>query len=249
MKIFIITRNTVLKLALFAGILLALVVFVLNMHDGMAPALAPNDNIPIYSVKTKGNQIALTLDVAWGSNMTDRQLDIFDKYNIKATFYVTGRWAELNSDELQRIASRGHEIGSHGHTHLDFVKLSDADMVKELNQASDANMRSTGKRPATFRAPYGSWNARVVDVVCGQQYEFIQWDVDSLDWKGLTPDAMEARVLPIVKSGSIILLHNNGKYTTDVLPSLIEKLQAKGFKFVTVTELINESLEALQPPS
>lgn len=243
MHTFVLNKKTVLLLTITLAVLV-ITILVFYLYEDTAATMAPKDNIPIYNVKTNGNQIALTLDVAWGSNMTDAQLDIFDQYNIKATFYVTGKWAELNSNELQKIANRGHEIGSHGYTHLDFAKLSDAEMVKELTLASDAIFRVTGKKPATFRAPYGSWNDRIVDVVCGQQYEFIQWDVDSLDWKGLTPEAMEARILPNVKSGSILLFHNNGEYTTEALPSLIEKLQAKGFKFVTVTEILNESLEA-----
>lgn len=72
---------------------------------------------------------------------------------------------------------------------------------------------------------------------------------DSLDWKGLTAEAMEARVLPKVKPGSILLFHNNGKYTTEALPAIIGKLQEKGFKFVTVSELIGESLEAQKKQS
>ena len=163
-----------------ACIAIASLVFVIYVNENAVPAQASKDNIPIYNVKTSGKQIALTLDVAWGSNMTDEQLDIFDKYNIKATFYVTGKWAENNSAELQKIVYRGHEIGSHGYAHLDFTKLSESGMLKELSQTSDAIFRITGKRPATFRAPYGAWNAKVVDVVCGQQYDFIQWDVETL---------------------------------------------------------------------
>lgn len=243
MRIFVITRETLRKFALLAGVAVALAVCILYMTAGSAPALAPKDNIPIYSVKTSGKQIALTFDAAWGSDKTDSLLETFDKYHIKVTFFVTGMWADANAAELKKIADRGHEIGNHSYTHRDFATISDADMVKELSRASDAIERATGKKTTIFRAPYGSWNARIVDVVCGQQYDFIQWDVDSLDWKGLTPDAMEARVLPKVQSGSIILFHNDGKNTPDAIPTIIEKLQAQGYKFVTVTELLNESLE------
>lgn len=244
MNIDAVMSKTISKITLFAGAALALAMMMLYVHKGTIPALAPKDNIPIYSVKTNGNQIALTFDIASGADTTDTLLDILDKYNIKVTFFVTGRWAELFPADLIKIAGSGHEIGSHGYKHLDYVTLSDSDMLKDLNLASDALDRIMGKRPTLFRAPYGSWNPKVVDAVCGRQYEFIQWDVDSLDWTGLKPDAMLARVLPKVQSGSIILFHNDGKHTVDVLPSLIEKLQTMGFKFVTVTELLNESLEA-----
>ena len=243
MRIVVFTLPRLRAVLLFTCVLLALVALVFAVTGGAAAVFAPKDNIPIYSVKTNGNQIALTLDIAWGSQMTGEQLDIFDKYQIKATFYVTGRWAELNADELREIARRGHEIGSHGHTHRDFVKLSEDEMIRELRLASDAIEKAAGSRPATFRAPYGSWNGKAVDVVCGQQYEFVQWDVDSLDWKDLTPGQMETRVLPKVQSGSILLFHNNGSHTTAALPGIIEALQAKGFRFLTVSELLAEGLE------
>ena len=243
MRIFVITGETITKIVMIIAIAAASAVFLCTMKGGAAPASAPKDNIPIYSVKTSGNQVALTFDAAWGSDKTQALLDIFDKYHIKVTFFVTGMWADANPDALKAIADRGHEIGNHSYTHRDFASLSDAEIVNELTRTSDAIERVTGRKPTIFRAPYGSWNSRIVDVVCGQQYDFIQWDVDSLDWKGLTAEAIEARVLPKVQSGSIVLFHNDGKYTPDAVPTIIEKLQAKGFKFVTVSELVGESLE------
>jgi polysaccharide deacetylase family sporulation protein PdaB len=243
MRIFVITREAIEKVSIMAGVVLASAVFLFYMDGGAAPALAPKDNIPIYSVKTSGNQVALTFDAAWGCDRTQSLLDIFDRYDIKVTFFVTGMWADANPSALKAVADRGHEIGSHSYTHRDFATLSDAEMVKELDRTAEAISRVTGKKPTIFRAPYGSWNARIVDVVCGQQYDFIQWDVDSLDWKNLQPGAIEERILPKVQSGSIVLFHNDGKFTPDALPSIIEKLREKGFKFVTVTELVGESLE------
>ncbi len=179
MRVFVLSPTRRQAAIIFTCAVFALFVLIFTLAGGAAAVFAPKDNIPIYSVKTNGNQIALTLDVAWGSQMTGEQLDIFDRYGVKVTFYVTGRWAELNADELREIARRGHEIGSHGHTHRDFVKLSQDEMVKELKLASDAIEKVTGSPPATFRAPYGSWNGKTVDVVCGQKYEFVQWDVET----------------------------------------------------------------------
>lgn len=243
MRVFVITKETIVRIALIAAIVVVSLVFILYSSGGAAPVFGPKDNIPIYSVKTSGKQVAITLDAAWGSDKTEAILDILDKYHIKATFFVTGMWAEANQVALKEIAGRGNEVGNHSYTHKDFATLSDADIVKELNRASDAIERVTGRRTTIFRAPYGSWNARIVDVVGKQQYDFVQWDVDSLDWKGLNVDQIEARIFAKVQSGSIILFHNDAKYIVEALPSVIEKLQAKGYKPVTVSELINESLE------
>lgn len=243
MRIFVLSRDTIVRASLIAAVVLVSITVILFSKDGSVSVFGPKENIPIYSVKTNGNQVAITLDAAWGSEKTEAILDVLDKYKIKATFFVTGMWADANESALKAIASRGHEVGNHSYTHKDFATLSDADIVKELTRCSDVVERVTGKRPTLFRAPYGSWNARIVDAVGGQKYDFIQWDVDSLDWKGLTPEQIETRIFSKVQSGSIILFHNDAKYIVDALPLIIEKLQEKGYKPVTVTEIINESLE------
>jgi peptidoglycan-N-acetylglucosamine deacetylase len=243
MRVFVITKETIIRIALIAGLAVVSVLFVIYSSGGAAPVFGPKDNIPIYSVKTSGNQVAITLDAAWGADKTQSLLDIFDKYKIKVTFFVTGMWADANPQVLKEISDRGHEIGSHSYTHKDFATLSDADIAKELDRTANAIEHIIGRRPTVFRAPYGSWNARIVDAVGKEKYDFIQWDVDSLDWKGLTPDAMETRIFAKVQSGSIILFHNDGQNTPQALPAIIEKLQAKGLKPVTVSELVNESLE------
>ncbi len=210
--------------AWFVCVMLALAALAFTLTGGAAAVFAPKENIPIYSVKTSGNQIALTLDVAWGSQMTGEQLDIFDRYNVKATFYVTGRWAELNADELREIAGRGHEIGSHGHTHRDFVKLSQDEMVKELSLASDAIEKASGSPPATFRAPYGSWNGKTVDVVCGQKYEFVQWDVETRLIKTEYPALHH---IDIAQGGGMARTYTakSGRFysVTDLYPKLTEE--------------------------
>jgi polysaccharide deacetylase family sporulation protein PdaB len=243
MRVFVVTREAIVRASVIAAVVLASIVFILSSGDGTVSVFGPKDNIPIYSVKTSGKQVAITLDAAWGSDKTEAILDIFDKYNIKATFFVTGMWADANETALKAIASRGHEVGNHSYTHKDFATLGDDDIARELSRCTDAIERVTGKRTTIFRAPYGSWNARIVDVVCGQQYDFVQWDVDSLDWQGKTVEQMEARIFSKVQSGSIILFHNDAKYIVEALPPIIEKLQEQGYKPVTVTELINESLE------
>ncbi len=249
MRVFVLTKEFIVRISLIAALAVASLLFILYTGDGDTQVLAPKDNIPIYSVKTNGKQIAITLDAAWGTDKTASILEILDKYNIKVTFFVTGMWADKNDAVLKEIAQHGHEIGNHSYTHRDFATLSDDEIAKELKRCSDSIERITGKRPGLFRAPYGSWNTHVVDAVCGQQYEFIQWDVDSIDWKGLTSAQIEARIFSRVQSGSILLFHNDAKYIVEALPPVIEKLLADGYKPVTVTELVGESLETNQHPN
>ncbi len=242
MRIFVVTRRH-LALVGLAVVLVVGAALVGMLRGGSFSVFAPKDNIPVYSVKTEGKQIAITFDAAWGTDKTAALLDILDKYNVKATFFVTGMWAKKNADVLAEISRRGHEIGSHGYTHKDLTTLPEAEVIDELTKTADVIEKATGKRPTIFRAPYGAWNAKLVDIVGKEQFDFIQWDVDSLDWQGLTSAQMQQRVFPRVVSGSIILFHNDGANTPEVMPVVLEKFIADGYKPVTVTELLGESLE------
>ena len=244
MRIFIITKAHLIRIGIAAAAVVMAVLLVLALQPGVRLVFAPKDNIPVYSVKTEGKQVAITFDAAWGTDKTFALLDILDQYHVKATFFVTGMWAKKNADVLAEIARRGHEIGSHGYTHKDLTTLPEKDVIDELTRTADVIEQATGHRPTAFRAPYGAWNAKLVDIVGKEQLDFFQWDVDSLDWKGLSSEQMQARVFPRVVSGSIILFHNDGEHTPEVMPVILEKLIADGYKPVTVTELLGESLEA-----
>ena len=95
-----------------------------------------------------------------------------------------------------------------------------------------------GKAYHLFRAPYGDYNNRLVDTAKGMGLYTIQWDVDSLDWKNLSATEIALRITNGVKSGSIILCHNNGLHTAEALPMIFSTLQNRGYKFVPIGELI-----------
>ena len=96
----------------------------------------------------------------------------------------------------------------------------------------------TGKKPDLFRAPFGDYNDALIETAEEMGLYTIQWDVDSLDWKGLKSGEMAARVINKTQNGSIILMHNDGEHTVEALPLIIEGLKNKGFTFVTIGELI-----------
>ena len=97
---------------------------------------------------------------------------------------------------------------------------------------------ATGKEITLFRAPFGEYSDKVLDVAESKGLYTIQWDVDTLDWKGLTASQISVRVLKKANKGSIVLMHNDGKHTVSALPLIIEGLKNKGYNFVCVSELI-----------
>ena len=194
--------------------------------------------LPIYSVQTEEKNIAITFDVNWGNSNTKKILDVLDKYNIKATFFLIGNWIDDFPEEVEEICKRGHEIGNHSNSHPDMTRISTEDMIKEISIADAKIMKVTGESTKLFRCPSGAYNDLVVETVNSNGYHCIQWDVDSIDWKAQGADNEYNRVMRKVQPGSILLFHNDGKYTPETLPRIIEDLKAKGYSFVKVGDLI-----------
>ncbi len=194
--------------------------------------------LPIYSVGREDKKISISFDCAWGVEHTDEILNELDRHGVKCTFFAVEFWVEKYPEYAKKIVEAGHELGTHSKTHPHMPLLSKEKMVEELRSSSNAIEKATGVRPTLFRPPFGDYNDALVSVCREESLYPIQWDVDSLDWKDLSANQIGARVVGGVKSGSIILCHNNGKHTAEALPYIFSTLQNKGFSFVPIGELI-----------
>lgn len=198
-----------------------------------------NRKLPVYRVKTEEKKVSITFDVSWGDNdYTKEILNILDKYNVKATFFVVGGWTDSHQEEVKLIKEKGHEIGNHSDMHPDFTRISNAKMIKEINTADAKLLKITGQDTKLFRCPEGSYNDEVIETVENTNHMCIQWDVDSIDWKEEGLDIEYNRVINKVKPGSIILFHNTAKYTPQNLGRILEKLKSQGYTFVIVSNLV-----------
>ena len=204
-----------------------------SVFFGNAPRL-----VPIYSVETEKKQVAISFDTAWGADKTEGILDILKQYKVNATFFMVGFWVEDYPELVKKIDEQGIEIGTHSNTHPDFVKLSESQMELELTTSIDSIKAITGKDVKLFRAPYGSYNNTMLNLTDKLGLKTIQWDVDTLDWKGLSGLEICERVMSKVKNGSIILCHNNADHVLDGLPLMLERLLNAGYEVVSVGELI-----------
>lgn len=194
--------------------------------------------MPIYSVEIEEKKIAISFDAAWGDDYTLGILDILDKYDVKSTFFLVGFWVDKYPDHVKEIYNRGHDVGNHSTNHPYMTKLSDEEIVKELNITGDKIEKLTRKKPILFRPPFGDYNNRVINLCRDSGYYVIQWDVDSLDWKELGVQSVVDRVTRNVGKGSIVLFHNNAKHILEYLPIVIERLQNEGYQIVPISELI-----------
>ena len=194
--------------------------------------------VPVYWVDTTEKKIAITFDAAWGADKTQQIVDILKQKNIKATFFLVGFWVEDYPEMVRVIDEAGMEIGTHSNTHPKMSSLSEAQIREELETSIKLIKDITNKEIKVFRPPFGDYNDRLISVCESMNLQAIQWDVDSLDWKGLGAGEILSRVSKGVRNGSIILCHNNSDHIVDALPTLIDTLIERGFSFVTVGELL-----------
>ena len=202
---------------------------------------APNRKIPVYRVavgEESEKVIALTFDAAWGADKTRGIIDILREHGAKATFFLVGFWIEKYEEETRAIAEAGFEIGNHSENHLNMPRLDDETMRAEIESVNAAVEGLTGVRPTFFRAPYGDYSDRLMTAVEELGMVGVQWSIDTLDWKGLSAKEITERVLGSAKSGDIVLFHNNSDHVLDALPTVLMGLKNKGFRFVTLGEMV-----------
>ena len=193
---------------------------------------------------TTSKVVALTFDDGSDGGNITKILSILKSNNVKATFFLTGAGANNHPQLIKNIATAtpSHQIGNHSYTHPDFTKLTATQMTSELSKTETLIKSLTGRTTKPiFRAPFGASNSAVLAAVGNAGYtKTIQWNLDTTDWKGISSTAILARVVPNIVPGSIVLMHTGvgAPGTPTALPSMISQLKAKGYKFVTVSELL-----------
>ncbi len=235
---FITFRLKYAVMAIALVLLITLSAFTAAAADAATVYWSGARSLPIYSVERKDNKVAISFDCAWGVDYTDQILGHLEDAHVRATFFTVEFWAKKYPDYLKKIDAAGHEIGTHSATHEYMSKQNETEIRNELTTSSAAIKEITGKDVTLFRAPFGDYDDLLVDTAKSMGLYTIQWDVDSLDWKDLTAADIASRIVERVKSGSIILCHNNGLHTAEALPIVFDTLRARGFEFVPIGELI-----------
>jgi len=214
------------------------------------PPVATEDSITFSSVHVDEPYIALTFDDGPSATLTPKLLDLLAAHHIKATFFVIGENVAEHPEIVARAAREGHEIGNHSWSHPNLAKMSDDNVRSQLRRTDDAIRGATGNRPTLLRPPYGSITAREKRWIHDEfGYRIILWDVDPNDWKRPGPAVVRSRILKETQPGSIVLSHDIHPGTIEAMPSTFDALKAKGFKFVTVSELIRMAKPKASHPS
>ena len=178
-------------------------------NPAIVGASATTRLLPIYCVQRDNKVVSLTFDAAWGNEDTQLLLDILDKYDVRATFFVVGEWVEKYPESVKALADAGHEIMNHSDDHARFSSLSAEEIIANVNACNDKIEAITGARPTLFRAPYGEYDDNVVAAITSLGMHTIQWDVDSQDWKDLSAEDITGRVTGKVSPGSIAVSYTH----------------------------------------
>ena len=179
--------------------------------------------------------VALTFDDG-PSNYTDEILDVLEKYNVTATFFVVG--TNLNTkynNTMARLIKLGNEVGIHGYSHKEFTKIKQSKVVEEIEYTNKL-LKGFNIEAKYIRPPYGSINNKLKKII---EYPIILWNVDTLDWKYKDALKIYNNVIDDISDGSIILLHDHYLSTVQALELIIPKLQEEGYKIVNITELFS----------
>ncbi|MBB6734988.1 polysaccharide deacetylase family sporulation protein PdaB [Cohnella zeiphila] len=205
---------------------------------------SPHPPAAIYSVPTDRKVIALTFDISWGDKRAVPILDILKSKGVNnVTFFLSSPWSKTHPDIVKRIVDDGYEIGSHGHKHDNYSQFGDEEIRKQITTAGGILSEMTGQTPNLIRMPNGDFDKRVLRIAEDLNYKVIQWDTDSLDWKNPGVQTIVDRVVNKAHPGDIILLHasDSCKQTHEALPTIIDQLRAKGYEFVTVSQLLSQT--------
>ena len=203
------------------------------------------EDLIIKCGNTNEKIVALTFDDGPDEVFTPQILDILKKYNIKATFYVIGEKVQYNKKIIRREYEEGHEIGNHTFTHINAAKKSRAEIESEVTKTQEAIKEVTGEYPTLFRPPYRALSRDLCQTVKSKNMNIILWsNIDVRDWSNPGVNSIVSTIENKVENGNIIILHdyntvrNDKSQTIQALEIVIPKLKEKGYKFVTISELM-----------
>lgn len=202
-------------------------------------------NVVVLHGPRNKKEIALTFDDGPSTRYTQKVLNILNKYNAKATFFLMGARAKALPHLVERIAAEGHAIGNHTYWHPNLTEGGVPQLDWEVKETNKVIKKITGRKTRLFRPPYGALNDKLAQRLKKMNMNAILWSVDSENWKEPPAKKMNKIVLNNTSAGDIILFHDAGDWRLDLsgtlksLDTIIPKLQKRGYEFVTIPELLN----------
>lgn len=205
----------------------------------------------VYRGSTLGNAVALTFDDGPSPRWTPKILDELKTLNVKATFFVLGKHVEQYPELAKRLASEGHEIENHTYDHHVLIYYKTYELEREIKQTESIVKAATGRTTRYFRPPKAWLLSGEKTKVKEMGYKVVLWSLNSKDWVTFDDKYMLKHILSNVQPGDVILFHDSGgvfgteggnrEETVKTIRQLVPKLRERGYRFVTVAELLGDA--------
>lgn len=238
MKFILLSKKKLMFGAIIALIsLIALASLFVVLSKDSVPTLQMD---PYYQGDIKDPNVALTINVDWGEDVLPSMLEVLKENDVKATFFIAGRFAEKFPDIVKDIVKEGHEIGNHGYSHPHPDQLSLEENKDEILKTHNILKEFTEEDINLFAPPYGERGQNCLDASKELDYKTILWTADTVDWQEPAPsvDTLVERVTgEKLTNGAIILMHPK-EHTVEALPQIIQTIEKKGYKLKTVSEIL-----------
>lgn len=190
------------------------------------------------AVPKKTTYVALTFDDGPHKTLTPKLLDLLEKYDAKATFFVIGENAAKYPDVMKRIAEDGHALGNHTYTHPNLKNVGSSKRKDEINKTQSLIEKSGYTGGKILRPPYGAMNDALKEWCADNGYAIIMWSVDTRDWESKNASKVSKSVMDESVGGDIVLMHDIHATTIDAMEIVLKTMPAKGYKFVTFPQLL-----------
>ena len=195
-----------------------------------------------YIGNTNEKILYLTFDAGYENGCTEKILDILEKHEIKAAFFLVGNYIEKNADLVRRMVADGHIVGNHTMHHYDMSKLSDkAAFSKELTDLENLFKETTGKEmPKYYRPPQGTYSADNLKMAKELGYKTVFWSLAYVDWNNDAQPSKElafSKLLPRTHNGAVVLLHSTSSTNAEILDELLTQWKQQGYTFKTIDKL------------
>jgi probable sporulation protein (polysaccharide deacetylase family) len=201
---------------------------------------------PIYRGNEQKKAVALMVNVAWGTEYLPEMLKIFQKENIKVTFFLDGTWLNDHRKEGLALEKAGHEIGNHGYTHRMMSQVTVDRMQREIGRTEEVIKQVFHHPSKWFAPPAGDYNTKVVQIANEFRLGTVLWTLDTIDWRKTTSSSsMIQKVSTKVEPGNLILMHPTDR-TVKALPGIIHAIKQKNLVLTTVSEVL--STKRMNPP-
>ncbi|MFJ5761841.1 polysaccharide deacetylase family protein [Neobacillus sp. NPDC093182] len=194
---------------------------------------------PIYRGHPDKPMVSFLINVAWGNEYLPEMLAALKKHQVKASFFLEGRWVKNNPDLAKMIVSAGHEVGNHSYTHPDMRRITAAQTREQLVKTNEVIEAATGHKISWFAPPSGSYREETVKIAAEFKMKTVMWTVDTIDWQKPSPDQLINRVISKIDNGSMVLMHPT-ESTAKSLDRLITLIEEKDLKISTVSDLMSE---------